>query len=146
MATRAKRRAIKNAVETRRLYRFEDLALPIVAKYPVSDAPMKTLRSFATRVWRAETTRKMPKIVAGAGVLGPAGTLYSYCNWPERSLIVLARHHRNRSVVLHELVHALGYGTHGRGFVRKYFDLLAKYARCNRAQLESHAKTLNVKH
>jgi hypothetical protein len=147
MASRNSRIAARRAVETRRLYHFEVIALPAISRSACANVPMPELRRFAERVWRAESKRAMPRVVAGNGDRpNPDSVWYSYCTWPKRDLIVLARHQRNRSVVLHELVHALGFGTHGRGFVRKYFDLLAKYARCNRAQLESHAKTLNVKH
>lgn len=144
--TRQKQIAARRAAETRRLYRFESIALPAISKFACADTPMAELRAFAVRVWRAETTRKIPRIVAGAGDRpDPDATWYSYCNWPERDFIMLARHQRNRSVVLHELVHALGYGTHGRRFVRKYFSLLATYARCDRAKLEDQAKAMDVK-
>jgi hypothetical protein len=39
------------------------------------------------------------------------------------------------AVLLHELVHSMGYRWHTPGFVRKYIYLLTKYGRCNEGPL-----------
>ena len=43
------------------------------------------------------------------------------------SEIKLAKRHRSIQVLLHELVHTMGFGTHGRSFVKKYIELLVAY-------------------
>lgn len=85
------------------------------------------MRLFAAKVWRAHSVRGqvMPRIVCGRGVLYN-GSLYSY--YQEDDGIVLARNQRTIPILLHELVHALGYDDHDRMFVDAYFRLLREYA------------------
>lgn len=87
---------------------------------------MSELRALGQRIWR-ETTRRRdrcPSIKAGRGTLH-CGKLVSYCEG--RSSIVLARHERTRSVLIHEMTHALGPETHGRRFQELYARLLGRY-------------------
>ena len=120
----SKRRG-RRAAQTRRLYSFEVTRL--------SDRKLRRIRSigalraFARRIWEHENTKrreKMPEIVAGTGI--KQGRVYlSYCEGRRR--IVLARHERNRRILAHELVHALGYSTHGTGFCRRYFSIIRQF-------------------
>lgn len=115
----------QRAADTRRLYSFEVARLrdPSLNKLRRIDA----LRAFAESVWLSEKPRncsRMPQIVAGKGFY-QSGRYLSYCEGRWR--IVLARHERNRLVLLHELVHSLGYGTHGVRFRRRYLSILKRF-------------------
>ena len=111
--------AIKRARDTQRVYAFElCLAGP--------SRPMRVLRALARRIWAAETPRRerCPVVVAGRGLrLGVR--LASYCEG--RCRIVLTRNQRDRVTLIHELVHALGFETHGERFQRRYAELLGRY-------------------
>lgn len=114
-------RAARRAAVTRKMYAWEDL---FVKTPPVQ--PIAVLRRLANRIWQENTRRRdrCPRIVAGRG-LPQGGCLLSYCEG--RSLIVLARHQRERRTLIHEMTHALGPETHGLRFQTRYADLLGRY-------------------
>lgn len=147
MPSRAK--AIREMVETRRLYRFEQVFMR------PDTAPAQTLRArsrgylqaLATRVW-AKHGRK------GVGV--PSVTLRPDCDWSwclgytEIHLSTSGRArggwmHNNTEVLLHELVHAIGYRSHGRGFVRKYVELLVEYGGYHEGELRLALTLFNIR-
>lgn len=122
-------------VSTRHLYRFE-------REYFWGEIlqPIEYLRTLAKKIWTEEgragkylfdTVEPMPSIVAGKGTRYN-GRYYSYYDG-ER--IELARSERKVSVLIHEMVHALGYDKHDQAFVEKYFQLLEDFGRCDREYL-----------
>jgi hypothetical protein len=127
----------RNARDTRWLYRIENRTLKF-NRYANEDRPIEELRKLADRVWAAEAPagRHKPMISAAPGVK-MNGRFTSYCEGFKT--IVLARHHRNVLVLLHELTHALGPCLHGPKFIRRYFPLLAKYGGYNRPFLQTIA-------
>lgn len=112
----------RKARDTRAVYRWE-YELQSGGRY---DAPMRELRALARRIWRDRGRRgnRCPLVIAGRGVRF-GGQWCSYCLG--FSLIVLARHHRNRVVLIHEMTHALGPMTHGNRFQNLYAELLEQY-------------------
>lgn len=110
---------------TRRLYKFESEFFR--GNFLNRPRSIVVLRLLAAKIWRAHSIRGqvMPRIVCGRGVLYN-GSLYSY--YQEDDKIVLARNQRTIPILLHELVHALGYDDHDRMFVDAYFRLLREYA------------------
>lgn len=137
--------SVKRAVETRRLYTFEDNYLR--SKYLLERRSMTYLRRLGTRIWRIEGPKKkqMPQLIAGKGHY-QAGRWLSYCAWDD-SHIVLVRNQRDIVTLLHELVHAMGrpYHNHGPAFAKKFFDLLSKYGKCDHDELMFAARTFGVK-
>lgn len=124
-ARRSRRRAARRAAETRALYAYEARAF----RDPqlLQSRPIQELRRLATRVWIAHQSARRerpPEIVAGAGYF-QSGRYLSFCEGRRR--IVLARHERNRLVLLHELTHALNFATHGAGFRKKYFEIVRSH-------------------
>lgn len=133
MKSRARAR---RAAATRWLYRTED-TLFRHNREANRERSIGELRRIARRVWRTVgTSRQLPTIRAGDGCRF-GGRWTSYCTGFTE--IVLARHHRNVLVLLHELTHALGPCTHGARFLTVYFDLLQRYAGYNRAFLQGLA-------
>ena len=134
------------AVETRHLYRFENISTA-VSKYANATRSEKTLREIARNVWakHGRKGRRCPEVVV------VDGAKWSTCSG--HSLIELAtaaatkgnQPHNTIGVLLHEMTHAMGYGTHGRGFVRKYFQLLVEYGKCDLPALILDAHLLKVK-
>ena len=109
----------RRAADTRKVYAFED-------QLPRRPAGIRSLRRLARRIWRAYHRRgnRCPAVIAGRGIPSN-GTLASYClGYTE---IVLARQHRNRMVLIHEMTHALGPRTHGIRFQNLYAELLDRY-------------------
>ena len=125
----------KRTLDTRRLYKFE--------KEWFRGEPnlrMKVLQDLAYDIWKEagytghyyfDKVRPMPTVVAGKGTKYN-GRYYSYCDG-ER--VELARSERKKFVLIHEMVHALGYDDHDEDFVDKYFELLDHYKVCDRRTL-----------
>ena len=126
--------AARRARDTRAVYRLED-----ILRVGARREPIAALRALAGRVWRDYISEhsltkfsgrrrpgnRCPTVIAGDGIRWQ-GEWCSYCLG--RSKIVLARHHRDRIVLLHELTHALGPVTHGKRFQNLFAELLARYA------------------
>lgn len=110
---------------TRRLYKFE--AEFFRGHVLNKSVPMIDLRRLARQIWLDldQPIKTLPKIRAGRGTLYN-GSLYSY--YQEDGGIVLARNQRTIPILIHELVHALGFDDHNRNFVDAYFILLRKWA------------------
>lgn len=115
----------KASAHGRRMYRFEG-SLPKNRKLH-NELPIKKLRELAYQV-AADYDREPPKVVAGNGVPSADGsTLCSYSAGPR---IELARHHRCKLILLHELAHWLSGRDkiiHGPAFSERYFELVEKY-------------------
>ena len=133
----------RRAVETRRLYRFESLS---IAYSPYANKPrtLSFLRRLARVVWARHGRRGLPCPVVEFGNGTPfGGGRAAYCEG--YSYINLCEGQRSVTVLLHELTHARGHGTHGAGFVGKYFDLLADYGKCDQALLAIDAARFGIK-
>ena len=125
----------KRTLDTRRLYKFE--------KEWFRGEPnlsIKVLQELAYDIWKeagytghyhGDEVKPMPTVVAGKGTKYN-GRYYSYCDG-ER--VELARSERKKFVLIHEMVHALGYDDHDEDFVDKYFELLDHYKVCDRRTL-----------
>lgn len=139
---RQRRATARRAAQTRWLYRAEDTVFRH-NRHAVAERPVAALRRLAVRVWReqARAGRAVPSVTASAGCRS-GGRFTSYCLG--FSEIVLARHHRNLLVLLHELTHALGPCTHGPKFVRLYFRLLQRYGGYNRWFLQGIAAARGI--
>ena len=125
----------KRTLDTRRLYKFEKEWFR-----GEPNLPIKALQELAYDIWKeagytgyyhGDKVRPMPTVVAGKGTKYN-GRYYSYCDG-ER--VELARNERKKFVLIHEMVHALGYGDHDEAFVDKYFELLDHYKVCDRRTL-----------
>jgi len=131
-------------VETRRLYRFEDVFSMALPEFTRRGCTLTTLRELAAKVW-ARYGRKglpVPSITFGPGI--PHGNYRA--SWAEGySKIELMPGQRNRMVLLHELTHTLGHSTHGKGFVRKYIRLLTEFAQCDESVVRQGMKSFNIK-
>lgn len=122
------RKAHKQMIETRRLYKFETLFE--CSRFAKATRTEEYLRKLADKVW----SRHGRKRVRAPDVRVVHGLDYSYCKG--FSEIRLMREcHSCVEVLLHEITHALGYRTHGRGFVRKYVQLLSEYGKCEEGKL-----------
>lgn len=126
---------LKRTLDTRRLYKFEKEWFR-----GEPNLPMKALQELANDIWKeagytghyyGDKVKPMPAVVAGKGTKYN-GRYYSYCDG-ER--VELARSERKKFVLIHEMVHALGYDDHDEDFVDKYFELLDYYKVCDRRTL-----------
>jgi hypothetical protein len=112
-------------IDTKRLYNLE-LLFP--AEYFLH---IKELRKLGETIWENESgnMRMFPEIVV-ATVSTSGQETFSICyrvgNKPAK--IILAKNHLTNSVLIHEITHALGYWDHSPKFIKRYFDLLVKYA------------------
>ena len=125
----------KRTLDTRRLYKFEKEWLGVEP-----NLPMKVLQELANDIWKeaghtgyyhGDKVKPMPAVVAGKGTKYN-GRYYSYY---EGERVELARSERKKHVLIHEMVHALGYDDHDEDFVDKYFELLDYYKVCDRRTL-----------
>ena len=106
---------------------------------------MAPLRRLAARVWRAEgIAAPLPRIVAGRGVERSGAALASYC---QGDYIVLSRHQRCPTILLHELAHAIAQDPppyHGLEFIKLYCRLLVKYGNIEAMLLKSLVNQHNL--
>ena len=124
------RKAVRQMVETRRLYRFERVFFtedvsPFISKL----RPIGYLRNIANTVWAKHGRRGVgvPEINVDPNVE------CSHCTGYRN--VVLLPEHCSLDVLLHELTHCIGYLTHSRAFVRKYVELLVEYGGCSEIEL-----------
>lgn len=126
-------------VETRRLYKFEHVFIRAgnVPPFAIQCRSQAYLRQFAKKVWEKHGRKgvRVPTVKVRDDID------FSWCigySLIELSASGKARgnfKHNTIDVLLHELVHAIGYRTHGRGFVRKYIELLVEYAGFDEGEL-----------
>lgn len=128
--------------ETNRMYRWEDHTKRRGKVFPYTltcERTMLDLKLFAEEVWE-----KHGRAGWSCPVLKSWNGLYwkqynsEFRGWSYQfgREIRLAKRHRNRMVVLHEITHALGFYTHGRGFARRYAQLLVEYGGLDPAWIE----------
>jgi hypothetical protein len=114
-------------ITTRRIYKFEK---EYFRGEPLM--PMKTLQALAQKIWEWEGKEEpLPRVVSGKGTKYN-GRYYSYFDGEK---IELARSERNKVVLIHEMVHALGYDDHDADFTMKYFELLEQFGICSHRDL-----------
>lgn len=125
----------RRAVETRRLYRFEEIFAESSLGKVCRERSLPFLRRLLREVWAKHGRARLspPDLSFGPGT--PHGK--GFASFAEGySYIELKEGHRNVLVLLHELTHTLGYGApHGAGFVRKYIELLVEYGGCSEGEL-----------
>lgn len=137
----------KARVDTRRLYRFEHLFLCKPANPGNKDTAIGELRALAAEVWRdynKKKSRDCPPLIAGAGILH-GDTYYSYYEVMPVHKIVLSRTQRTKTVLLHEMTHALGRGMHNAAFCALYFELLHRYLGYDLDELKLQAQNFKIK-
>lgn len=136
-----RRKEYANRVNTRRLYMYEREFL----QRQEDRMPMARLRRLAKRIWEGEgRKRPLPRIVAGEG-LWYLEAWTSYCDYERGRKIILTAKHRKPLVLVHELVHAMGFEEHTHSFVRRYFYLLEKYCGYTREELIINAAWFGIR-
>lgn len=131
------KRAEREALDTLLTYMWEDKFIPEGARLT-----LKAAKALAIRVWlyaevnmyhtRADTNPPPRIIFANSYTkVSRGGHDYyhydqSYCRWPEGDIVLMPLD-RCRRVLIHELTHALGYGTHGQEFREVYALLLFEF-------------------
>jgi len=129
----------ERGVDTRRLYHFEAHYFRATAASRI--LPMGALRLLAARIWREFGGGKpMPKIVAGKGT-PHGGAWFSYS---QGDYIQLSRNQRNMLVLIHELIHSMGYDEHDRAFVKIYLRILIRYLRLDKDKILTAAKKYRI--
>lgn len=127
--------SFERGVDTRRLYRFEAEYFRGTEASKV--LPMETLRILAHRIWKKYGKGKpKPWIAAGRG------TYYGklWLSYSQGDYIQLARNQRNFLVLIHELIHSMGYDDHDKRFVKLYLKLLEEYLNLRHDKLTAAAK------
>lgn len=132
-----------NREATRKLYHFERRYIEVVLAGV--DEPMEDLQALAWAVWHDHTDhrRTLPDVVAGRGI--PATGRFVSFQMGQR--IELARHQRNRIVLLHEMAHwltPLSKLDHGPAFCRTYFMLLGFYMNAEVEAMTAVAKAYGL--
>lgn len=133
---------MSRSAETRRFYRFDEaLTLGgVSSRYADVARSEAWLRHRLAEVWATEGRADQPR----APTLRVARSApWSYCRG--RSEIVLLPRQACLAVLLHEVAHALGHTTHGRGFTRRYLGLLVRYGRCEAGRLALAAGLCGVR-
>jgi hypothetical protein len=122
----------REMVNTRRLYKFEGEFFNLLPyRYMNVQMNLTTLRNIANILWNGENTTwfSIPEVRFGKGLYhGSVKGQKYYYSWCDRQTIELAPTQRDILTLIHEMVHALGYGYHDSKFVGKYIEMLVKYA------------------
>jgi len=135
----------KRAVDTRRIYLFEAVFTRHLPSYVWMERSIQFLRTTAMVVWMKHGRRglNVPTIEFHRG-LTRDGELYSYSDGFR--YIALAPTQRNVMILLHELTHAMGYGSpHGDSFAHKYAELLVEYGGCDEGLLVLFLANVGIK-
>lgn len=133
---------MSRTTHTRLVHQF-DMALTTMARchpslrYAENYRTKSSLTRMARLVWAKHGRADMPN--------GPRITYHQKCITAcyGRADIEIQYDHQSYSVLLHELVHAMGYD-HGPGFVRKYIGVLVEYCNCVDSVLEERARNLGI--
>lgn len=130
-------RVTRAMVETRRLYRFEKLFF--AEGFVARERSIEYLRELAARVWTKHGRRgvRVPDIKLDR--TEPVSYCRGYVD------IGIVPQQKSIDVLLHELVHAIGYRNHGRSFVRKYVELLVEFGGCEEGELRLALSLFNIK-
>lgn len=128
-----------NSVQTRRMYYWDVLIVAddLLPYRMISAKSFEHLERVLARVWKEEAPECWP-----CPRLHRTFQATSYCKG--RGDIYLCSRQYSEQVLLHEIVHALGFSTHGPGFVKRYVDILVKQG-ADRGRLLTSAALFNVK-
>lgn len=131
------KRQYKQMIETRRLYAFE--VMFDCSRFANRERSERYLRALCAKVWAKHGRRNVrtPDVAIDH-------TIDTSFNRGFRE-IKLAKHQSCVAVLLHEIVHALGYRTHNRDFVRRYIQLLVEYGKCDECELVLAMSSLGIK-
>lgn len=125
----------KKGVDTKRLYSFE--ANYFYGTEATRIMTMPEIKALAEKIWNKYGKGKpMPRVSAGPGT-NFGGRYYSYS---QGGYIQLSRNERNKLVLIHELIHEMGYDEHDSRFVRIYLSMLADVLKLNPKELRAAAK------
>ena len=130
----------REMINTRRLYRFENDFFSVPKyRWLVKQLPIRTLQQIGHMIWENESPysrKQLPEIRFGNGMYHTQarGSKYYY-SWCDGYTIELAPTQRDLLTLIHEMVHALGYGYHDSQFVNQYIYLLVKYGKMNKKDL-----------
>lgn len=124
----------KRGVDTRRLYSFEEKYFRGTEASRV--LPMPELKALAEKLWAKYGKGEMPKIVAGKGT-PHGGKWFSYS---QGGYIQLSRNQRNKLVLIHELIHEMGYDDHDSRFIKKYLPMLSDVLGIDLEELKKAAR------
>lgn len=119
----------RQMVNTRRLYKLEtSLYDNKVFNQLTKQRSLKFLRELTEFIWHKERfARDVPEVRFGNG--------YRYgklaCSWCDGITVELIETQQDVLTLIHELVHALGYGDHDELFVEMEVYLLMKYTPLN---------------
>jgi hypothetical protein len=132
----------KQAVNTRKLYDFEDEFFSRKHyKYLSKQISKKKLLELAEQIWVGEKIQKpFPEIRFGKGI-HHNGDYVSWCNGP---IVELASGQRDTVTLLHELAHGVGNYLHNHRFVDTYIHFLVKYGKVNKEELLDSMRTYHV--
>jgi len=134
----------QRGVETRRLYWFESIFSKELPAYVRRQRSEIFLRYMLADGWKKHGCKgvKQPQLTFGKGTPHHG----KRCSFADKySHIELVPGDRNVMILLHEITHTLGFGTpHGRGFARKYVELLVEYGRCDEGELNLALRLFKV--
>lgn len=136
--------AVRNA-NTRTVYRWEDIT--DFGSYADGSISLEESARFVRRVWRGEEIQaEVPRILpmTKARKLDINGR-EAGCWWSTPFEICIDPEYRCRSLVLHELVHAMKLWEHDSRFVKKLVYLLCRYAGCDTGYLINTAQVVGMK-
>lgn len=115
-------------IDTRHVYHFDHLFISMNNSHHCNKwITLQQGRSFLQRVW--EGFGPAPKLERWYRSFNKLGTMSGFYNSDEHYVAVVPRF-RNRLILLHEVTHAEGLYDHDRRFMKRYIELLARYARC----------------
>lgn len=135
----------RQMLETRRLYKWEAAALK-VTDYVGQPRTESFLQNLAAEVWAKHGRERVSVPVVNV----VDGATWSDCQGYTRITLATAKNtrknipHNTIDVLLHELTHAIGFRTHGYGFVRKYAQLLVEYGKCDPCELRMSMEMFNL--
>jgi hypothetical protein len=134
----------KQAVYTRKLYRFEEEFFNTTEyKHLSRQRSLKWLLKLAHKVWKGEKIeRPLPEIRFGNGA-GHKNKQITV-SWCDGNVIELAPYQRDVVTLLHEMAHAVGNYLHNHRFVEVYVNFLVKYAKVNKKELLKVMQMYNV--
>lgn len=117
----------RRMVQTRRLYDLEtklydEPQFKVLSK----QRSYRTLSKLVKNIWKNERVPfPLPTFAFGTGIV-EGNHEYSWCSG-DGSYIEMAPNSRDYLTVIHELVHAMGFGYHDEDFLTMHVYLLCKY-------------------
>ncbi len=137
----------REMINTRRLYKFEGDFFASNRRLN-KQLSINTIKRIGQMVWDNESPYKkktIPEIRFGPGIYHTQSRGKNlYYSWCDGFIIELAPYQHDLLTLLHEMVHALGYGYHDARFVEKYIYLLVKYGNLNKKDLIMGMKAYEV--